>query len=436
MKKIILFFTCLFMTNVTFAQVGHVMQGVGAFNMSMGGAATGQTLDISGALQWNPAAISSFDQQILKVDVGIFFSSPQLNSTVPEFDQNGQPTGNFYSGTTADDRGISPMPAVAYVWASDKSNHSFGFSVFGISGFGVTFPENMSNPINMPQNMGGFGHIESDYMLLQTGLTYAYQLTEKFSIGVEPNFSLSALELAPNPTASPSAAGYPSTNRATATGYGAQVGLFFDSGTGFKSGVSYKTNVYFSDFEFENTYLDGSTSTNSFNMDYPSILSVGVGYSADVLDLALDYRFVNYENTDGFSESGWTNTASVAGFGWKNISVISAGLQYKGIDNLPLRLGYTYSSNPIDEDLTFFNIPATAVIANAFQIGAGYNIGSKLNFDIVYHRGMSAGKTTGPVLNPQFAQQFPNGAIPGSEISYDMNTDLIMVGFKYLFNSN
>lgn len=72
MKKLILFFTCLFMTNITFAQVGHVMQGVGAFNMSMGGAATGQPLDISGALQWNPAAISSFDQQILKVDIGIF----------------------------------------------------------------------------------------------------------------------------------------------------------------------------------------------------------------------------------------------------------------------------------------------------------------------------------------------------------------------------
>ncbi|MFP8489830.1 OmpP1/FadL family transporter [Gracilimonas sp. Q87] len=436
MKKFILLMAFTFFSTMAYSQVGHVMQGVGAFNMSMGGAATGQPLDISGALQWNPAAISSFDQQILNVDVGLFFSSPELNSTVPEFDQNGQPTGNYFSGTTADDRGISPMPAVAYVWASEKSKHSFGLSVFGISGFGVTFPENMANPINMPQNMGGFGHIESDYMLLQTGITYAYQLSDKFSIGVEPNFSLSSLELAPNPTASPSqTAGYPSTNKATATGYGAQVGLFFDSGSGFKSGIAYKTNVHFSDFEFENTYLDGSTSTNSFNMDYPSIFSVGLGYSADVLDLALDYRFVNYENTDGFSESGWTNTASVAGFGWKNISVISTGIQYKGIDNLPLRLGYTYSSNPIDEELTFFNIPATAVIANAFQVGAGYNIGNKINFDIVYHRGMSAGKTSGPVLNPQLAQQYPNGAIPGSEISYDMNTDLIMVGFKYLFSS-
>lgn len=410
------------------------MQGVGAFNMSMGGASTGQPLDISGALQWNPASISSFEDQILKIDLGLFFSSPVLDSTIPEFDSNGQPTGNYISGTTADDRGISPMPAIAYVWASEKSKHSFGFSLFGISGFGVTFPENMSNPVNMPQEYGGFGHIESDYILMQTGLTYAYQISNKLSVGVEPSFSLSVLELAPNPTASPTTAGYPTTNRPSATGFGAQVGLFFDSRTGFKTGIAYKTNVYFNDFEFENTYLDGSASTNSFNMDYPAIFSVGMGYSTNVLDLALDYRFVNYENTDGFSSSGWTNTGSVAGFGWKNISVISFGAQYKGIDIMPLRMGYTYSTNPIDEELAFFNIPATAVIAHAFQLGASYNIGEKLNFDIVYHRGFSAGQTSGLILNPQFIQQYPpNGTIPGSDVSYDMTTDLLMAGFKYLF---
>ena len=29
-----------------------------------------------------------------------------MNSTVPEFDALGQPTGNFFSGTTPDDRGM------------------------------------------------------------------------------------------------------------------------------------------------------------------------------------------------------------------------------------------------------------------------------------------------------------------------------------------
>ncbi len=415
------------------SQAGHIMQGVGAVNMSMGGASTAQPLDISGALQWNPASISTFDDKIIKFDLGLFFSSPELFSTVPEFDSSGQPTGNFFSGNTKDDRGVSPMPALAMVWGKEDSKHTFGASAFGISGFGVTFPESMSNPINMPQP-NGFGHIESDYILLQIGFSWAYELSDKFSIGVQPTFNYSTLELAPNPTANPNGSGYPSTDKATATGFGAQFGLFYDSGSGFKAGASYKTTQKFSEFEFDNTYLDNSTAKNKFQMDYPAILSFGLGYTNDLLDLALDYRLVDYENTDGFSETGWTPTASVAGFGWENISIVSAGIQYKGVDKLPLRLGYTYSSNPIPEEVAFFNIPATAIIKNAFQLGFSYEANESWTFDTVFHYGTSGDATEGQVLNPMFiSASNPLGAIPNSEISYDMTTSMIQFGVRYKF---
>ncbi|MFD0862912.1 OmpP1/FadL family transporter [Sungkyunkwania multivorans] len=434
MRKALVKCTFLLATAMTFAQAGHIMQGVGSVNMSMGGAATAQPLDISGALQWNPATISSFDGTILKLDAGFFFSSPELSATVPEFDNTGQPTGNFFSGTTKDDRGVSILPALSLVWGKEESNHTFGASAFGISGFGVTFPENMSNPINAPQSMGGFGRIESDYALLQVGFTWAYKVSDKFSIGVAPTFNYASLELIPNPTANPNQSGYPTTDKASALGFGTQFGAFFDSGSGIKAGVSYKTKQSFSDFELENTYLDNSTSTNDFNIEYPAILSLGMGYSKGNFDLAIDYRTVFYENANGFSTTGWTQTASVAGFGWKNISILSAGLQFKGIDKLPLRLGYTYSTNPIDEEVTFFNIPATAIIENAFQLGVSYEVNDRFSLDGVFHYGMSNGSTTGPVLNPAFIQNSPPyGAIPGSSVSYDMTTSMIMVGITYNF---
>ena len=65
MKKLLLQICLSLFSVAVFAQAGHVMQGVGAVNMSMGGAATGQPLDISGALQWNPASISTFDNTII-----------------------------------------------------------------------------------------------------------------------------------------------------------------------------------------------------------------------------------------------------------------------------------------------------------------------------------------------------------------------------------
>ena len=421
-------------TTTLLAQAGHIMQGVGSVNMSMGGAATGQPLDISGALHWNPAAVSTFDNNMLKADIGFFFSSPEVSSTVPEFDSMGMPTGNFFSGTTEDDRGVSPLPAVAMVWGNETSKHTFGVSAFGISGFGVTFPENMANPITAPQSMGGFGRVQSEYNLFQVSFTWAYELSDQFSIGLQPNFDWSSLELMPNPTANPTMAGYPSTDETTALGFGGQIGLFYDSGSGFKAGASYKTTQSFADFEFDNTYLDGGTSTNEFNLDYPSIWSLGLGYSAGEIDLALDYRYVDYENTEGFEAVGWSPTASVIGFGWESISVVSAGLQYSGLSKLPLRLGYTYSSNPINEDLAFFSVPATAIIKNAFQFGLSYEASDTFKLDGVFHYGTSGDATSGPLLNPQFAGNFPPyGAILGSEVSYDMTTSMIMVGASYTF---
>jgi len=436
MKKTFLKFWIFLFSATVFSQAGHIMQSAGSINMSMGGASTGQPLDISGALHWNPAAISTFDGTTIKFDIGLFFSSPELSSTVPIFDEFGQPTGSFFSGTTEDDRGASPMPALAIVWGKEDSKHTFGASAFGISGFGVTFPESMTNPINLPQSLGGFGRIESDYLLFQVGFTWAYELSDQFSVGLTPNFNFASLELMPNPTANPNSAGYPSTNTASALGFGGQIGVFYDSGTGFSAGASYKTIQHFGDFELENTYLNGMTNTNEFNMDYPAIYSVGLGYSKGDFDLALDYRFVDYENTDGFSETGWTSTASVVGFGWKNMSIVSAGVQYKGIEKLPIRVGYTYSSNPIESDVAFFNIPATAIIENAFQAGLSYSISDSFTMDAVFHYGMSAGETSGPLLNPMFIGNFPPyGAIPGSEVSYNMNTSMIMIGASYTFDS-
>ena len=55
------------------------MQGVGAVNMSMGGAATAQPLDINGAIHWNPATLSNFNGKILSVSanaVSSLFATP------------------------------------------------------------------------------------------------------------------------------------------------------------------------------------------------------------------------------------------------------------------------------------------------------------------------------------------------------------------------
>ena len=335
MKKAFVNLILVLFSTALFSQAGHIMQGIGAVNMSMGGAATAMPLDINGAMHWNPAALSVFDDNILSANAGLFMSSPELSSSIEH------PMFGTVSGVTEDDRGNSIMPALAAVFGKQGSKHTFGASAFGVSGFGVTFPENTMNPINNPQNLGGFGHIESDYIMLQIGLIYAYEITDNFSLGVQPTINYATLQLAPNPLSSPNPMlGYPESDKASAIGYGAQIGVFFQADNGINLGASYKSPQFFSDFEFNNSYLDGSEAPEvAFNMDYPAIYSIGIGYSNDRLDLTMDYRMVDYENTAGFEASGWTPAASVAGFGWENISIISAGIQYKGFGKGALESG-------------------------------------------------------------------------------------------------
>lgn len=424
MKNRLTIILIFFITNF-FAQSGHLMQGVGAVNMSMGGASTAQPIDISGALKWNPAAISAFEGSTISLNIGLFMANPELSSTVPT------PNGPM-SGKSTDVKSNSILPSLGFVYGRKDSKHIFGAFAFGVSGFGVDFPESTTNPINMPQSMGGFGNLTSNYMMLQTGLSYAYKISKSLSIGVSPNFNIATLELKPNPTANPTMAGYPTTNNALATGFGGQIGVFYQNEEGFKLGASYKSKQQFSNFEFENTYLDNSSSKNSFKMSFPAVYSLGVGYSNSKVDLAFDFRHVEYSKTEGFEDYGWSATGAVKGFGWKDMQVLSLGAQYKGIKKLPLRVGYTYNTNPIKPELAFFSNSATAVIQNACQFGFGYEFSEKLTLNAVYHNAKSDGSTEGPIYNPMLAGQNDSlGTVPNSKVSYKMDTSMLMLGISY-----
>ncbi|MCD6543472.1 MAG: OmpA family protein [Flavobacteriaceae bacterium] len=188
------------------------------------------------------------------------------------------------------------------------------------------------------------------------------------------------------------------------------------------------------EFEFDNVYQNGETGTNSFTMGVPAIYSVGLGYSKGIIDLALDYRYVDYANTDGFEKTGWTQYGAVEGFGWESISIVSAGLQLKAIKKVPLRFGYTYSTNPINEELVFYSTPATAIIAHAFQFGFSILFSDAFSLDAVYHYGMSDGETEGKMLNPMMASPSnPLGAMENTRVAYDMNTQLFMLGLDFKF---
>ncbi|MEZ5033226.1 MAG: outer membrane protein transport protein [Saprospiraceae bacterium] len=450
MKHVILFAFLAWSAQLG-AQTGHVLQGSGPVNFSMGGAATAMPLDVTGALQWNPATITAFRKTEIAASAAYFTATPSVYSRANLPD--GQ--GGFFpvEGLTKDERGASVLPTLAVVFGRENSKFAWGISALGVSGFGVDYPmttnlpgnpdfdPTSSNPLLYPQNFMGFGHLYSDYQLLQVGLTGAYQIAEGLSIGLSPTFNYASLQIEPVPIAAPDQQrGYPIGEKASTTGFGGQVGVYYAMDNGFQLGVSYKTTQFFGDFEIDGKYLDGSEApVTTFNMDYPSILSVGLGYSNDLLDVAVDYRYIDYANTDGFAKTGWViaengfPNGAVAGFGWESIHVIAAGIQYKGIEKLPIRVGYTFNTNPITEDNVFLSSSAPAVIANAAQLGLSYQINEHWGLHATYHHGFKT-EVSGQLLNPMMiAADNPLGKVPGTTMTSDMTTDVGLLGVSYQF---
>ncbi len=418
------------------AQVGHTLSGVGPVDQAWSGAGTANPQDIMGALHWNPAAITSFQTNQLGVGIQFLFPTSDLNSSVaagafgPVF---GPPVA--LAGTTEGEAGPFPMPSVAYVHGAGQSDWTFGVGAFVAGGFGTDYPAATSlagNPINTPQppNGLGFGHIFSEFAMMQLAPTVGYRLSDRVSVGVAPTINYALLEVSPFPAAPPDDAngdGFPSYAAAPSTGalgFGFQAGIHVTMDSGFSLGASFKSPQNFSEFEFDGKDESGAPKPMTFDLDYPMILSAGVGYSGQKIELAADVRYLDYENTNGFQEAGFDNTGAVTGFGWNSITAFAVGLQYRLTDKLPVRVGYSFNENPIDDEVTFFNTPANAIIQSRISGGLSFEATEKVTASAGFQYGFE-NSIEGNWKHPQF------GTIPGTSVESTLSTLFVMFGLQF-----
>jgi long-chain fatty acid transport protein len=105
-------------------------------------------------------------------------------------------------------------------------------------------------------------------------------------------------------------------------------------------------------------------------------------------------------------------------------------VQFRGIDRVPLRFGYTYSSNPIEADGVFFSAPAPAIIENAVQFGLSFEATPQFSIHAGIHKGLDS-DVSGEVLNPMLiSASNPLGKVPGSSVTSRMNTTLALLSIS------
>lgn len=392
----VLFITLILFNHIGNAQTGHVLNGSGARSFGMAGVGTGYATNPSSALIWSPASITKMSSSI-EINGSLIslqtknYSELDLSILDPSL-----PQGSVLAGDLNDDTKSTFLPIFSYVYNPD-SRWSFGLTAAGIGGFGVDYKSSTSSPISLL-----FGDVKSQYRLFQISLTAAYEINEKLSIGVTPTFNMASLELTPISTAAPSFVNgllvYPTGDKTDALGYGFHVGLFYEPNEEYSFGMTYKSRQYFEDFVFDSQDRLGNAASTS--LDYPMILSVGGAYKGlEDFVLSIEARIINFSSTSGLGSKGYAPDLAVRGFGWNDAYFLGFGIEYFLSEPFTIRGGYSYNTNPIVPEVSFFSSVATALIQHAASLGSTYSVNNLLDVTLGYHHGFK-GNVEGPIIVP------------------------------------
>ncbi|MCK5835580.1 MAG: outer membrane protein transport protein, partial [Lentisphaeria bacterium] len=104
---------------------------------------------------------------------------------------------------------------------------------------------------------------------------------------------------------------------------------------------------------------------------------------------------------------------------------IAIGASYKVTDKFTFLCGYSYNENPIDDDITFFNIHAPAIIQHHASLGFQYQATEHSMFKLGWSHGFK-----NSIEGPMYGS---TGPMPGSKVKSEMSTDSLLLGYEYLF---
>jgi len=421
------------------AQIGDSLNGVGPINRSMGGAAVAAPIDSAGALYWNPATIAGLENSELESGLELLFPRSWLSSRVAAGALGpGFPSRSMYGNTGGNDS-VAPLPFLGLVYRPESNPFfTYGLGIFPVSGFSVNYPASRTNPILQPQAPFGLGlgPVYSSYQLLQLAPTIACQLTDQLAIGAAANLDLGSLAAdpgvfgAPTTVSTPLGPGLnyaPATNGRFRWGGGFHVGAYYDPGTNWKFGAAVKSPQWFDTYTYNTITADGHIARPKVDLDFPMVASVGTAYTGiERVLIALDLRFVDFRDTNGFRHSGFERNGAVAGLGWQNVFALGTGVQYQCTDALTLRAGYSFNLNPAGNSVTMFNVLSPTIIQHAVSAGLSYNVTKSFKLSLTYIH-FFENSIQGPIITPT------TGPIRGTDVKTSATADSVLLGATVSF---
>lgn len=395
------------------AAQGTIISAGGPVNRGMGGAAVAAPIDSIGAIYWNPASISGMEHSETAFALDLLFVNHTVASSVGAF-----------SGATEADAGAFPIPNIGWVHRSDHEALTFGLGVNAIAGFGTNLPADPSNPILAPAP-NGLGQIASNALFLQLAPVVSVALQDNFSVAAGPTITTGRVTLEPFVLNGANADGSYSNGDGTRYhwGGGFQVGTYYIHDQEWRFGASFKSPSWMEQFEFNGEDETGAPRKLTADIDLPMIVSVGTSYAGieDCL-FALDVRYFDYANTDGFGDPAvFGADGALGGLDYSSIVAVALGAQREVTDLLTLRAGYTYNQNPVKNSEAFYNVASPLIYEHMVSGGASLNFSESLAANLAYSY-MFENTRSGQIVLPGV------GTVPGSTLDNIMDGHYLSFG--------
>jgi len=262
-----------------------------------------------------------------------------------------------------------------------NSRFSLGVSICGNGG--------MNTAYTTPIPLLGTSRAGVDLEQLFVSPTLAYKLTEHQALGVSldigwQRFSGEGLQNFTAPGFSIDSANL--TNRGYDASYGAgvRVGWLGEFGKYLNLGASFQSRTYMQKFtKYRGLFAEQG------GFDIPAAVSGGAAFKlSEKVTVPVDLERIFYGDVKSIANLD-SNQAQLGadngpGFGWHDINVEKAGLDYKISPSLTLRGGYNHSGLPFNNSQTFFNLLAPAVVQNHLTAGATFSLRNGKEINIAY----------------------------------------------------
>ncbi len=405
---------------------------------------------ITGSNPVPPGAMTVFDGST---------TPPTCNFPHPQNPQACAPPLSFVPGSVESNNDFFLIPHVAFNWQLSNDS-ALGVAVYGNGGMNteytsgsVVMPNGNSGnpllPIEELKGTYGAGNTGINLEQIFLNVSFAKLMNEKHSFGASlilagQRFAAKGLDNFAQFSLSPD--NLSGNRHSYSYGAGIKLGYQGEVAKGVRVGVAYQSKISMTEFdEYKGLFAEGG------DFDIPSNYNLGVSFNVgDTGMIMADVQRINYSEvgavanpisklTDGSCmdalnatiQNGFTPAPAAgagclggsagAGFGWEDMTIYKIGYQFD-MDNNTFRVGYSYTSQPIPDSETMFNMLAPAVIEQHITAGWTMRIGDNQELNLA---GMYAPKNSVKGANP-----FDGGA---TQIEIEMSQWELQAGWAWKY---